>query len=237
MPGQTSIPVPGYAELHLSTRSGHVTVIGEERDDVLIEGGPREEHIERDGAGGVRLMSGHHGSANLEVRCPAGSDAVVGTMSGHVRLRGHLGRARVTTVSGNIEAEHTEALDARTISGSIEVERCDGKCSLQTKSGRARCGSAEKALASTISGQIQFDQAGSAKAQSVSGTIEVGLHGAGDVAVQTISGSVRVQVPKNVRPHTKLRSLSGRPRVECEPGNDCEIAVRSMSGKIEVVPA
>jgi DUF4097 and DUF4098 domain-containing protein YvlB len=237
MSGQTSIPVPGYADLHLSTRSGHVTVIGEERADVLIDGGPRDEHIERDGAGGVRFMSGHHGSKNVEVRVPAGSDAAVGTMSGNVRLRGHLGRVRVTTVSGNIEAEHTEALDARTISGNIEVERCDGKGALQSKSGRIRCGTAEKALASTISGQIRFEHAGSAKAQSVSGTIEVGLQGAGDVAVQTISGSVRVQVPKDVRPHTKLRSLSGRPRVECEPGTDCEIAVRSMSGRIEVVPA
>jgi DUF4097 and DUF4098 domain-containing protein YvlB len=237
MPGQTSIPVPGYADLHLSTRSGHVTVIGEERDDVLIEGGPRDEHIERDGAGGVRFMSANHGSSNVEVRCPTGSDVAAGTMSGHVRLRGHLGRVRVTTVSGNIEAEHVEAIDARTIAGGIEIERCDGKCALQTKSGRAQCGSAGKALASTISGQIRFDQAGSAKAQTVSGTVEVGLQGAGDVAVQTISGSVRVQVPKSVRPHTKLRSLSGRPRVECEPGNDCEIAVRSMSGRIEVVPA
>jgi len=141
MPGQTSIPVPGYADLHLSTRSGHVTVIGEERDDVLIEGGPRDEHIERDGAGGVRFMSANHGSSNVEVRCPTGSDVAAGTMSGHVRLRGHLGRVRVTTVSGNIEAEHVEAIDARTIAGGIEIERCDGKCALQTKSGRAQCGS------------------------------------------------------------------------------------------------
>jgi hypothetical protein len=50
-----------------------------------------------------------------------------------------------------------------------------------------------------------------------------------------MSGAVRVAVPPNARPATRLRSLSGRPRSEPEPGNDFEIAVQSLSGRIEVV--
>ena len=67
--------------------------------------------------------------------------------------------------------------------------------------------------------------------------MELGTQGKGDVAVQTLSGSVRVEVPPDVRPSARLRSLSGRPRCDCELGNDCEIAVQSLSGRIEVVCA
>jgi DUF4097 and DUF4098 domain-containing protein YvlB len=76
--------------------------------------------------------------------------------------------------------------------------------------------------------------AGSAKVQSASGKVELGMRGKGDVAVQTVSGAVKVEVPADVRPATKLRSLSGKLRSDCDEGNDCEIAVQSLSGKIEV---
>ncbi len=66
--------------------------------------------------------------------------------------------------------------------------------------------------------------------------VEARTQGKDDVAVQTLSGSVRIEVPKDVRPNARLRSMTGRPRCDCEEGDDIQIAVRSMSGKIEVVP-
>jgi hypothetical protein len=51
-----------------------------------------------------------------------------------------------------------------------------------------------------------------------------------------MSGSVRVAVPQGIRPSTRLRSLAGRPRCDCPEGEDCRITVKSLSGKIEVVP-
>jgi len=50
-----------------------------------------------------------------------------------------------------------------------------------------------------------------------------------------MSKAVKVEVPADLRPATRLRSLTGRPRSECEEGDDCEISVQSLSGKIEVV--
>jgi DUF4097 and DUF4098 domain-containing protein YvlB len=97
-------------------------------------------------------------------------------------------------------------------------------------------GHARDAQLSTISGTISLEETtGKVRAQTVSGSVDVGTERDGNVAVQTMSGSVRVAVPSGVRPHTRLLSMTGRPRVECEEGSDCQIAVRSMSGRIEVV--
>ena len=232
------ISVPGSAELHLSTSSGRVVVTGEERSDVLIEeGAPSSDRIERDATGRVRFASAKGGSSSLEVRCPAGSDVVVGSISGTVTLRGPLGAVRVTTVSGSVQVESAEELDVRSISGNIEVDRCPGRSRLQTKSGHAVCRCAGDAQVSTLSGRIQLEEAtGRVRAQTVSGTVEVGMTAKNDVTVQTISGSVRVEVPPDVHPSARLRSISSRPHNECPPGDDCEIRVQSMSGKIEVVP-
>ncbi len=240
MAGQPVVlPVPGPAELHVTTRSGRVTITAEERPDVLIEAGaPSPEKIEADPTGRITLTSAKGGSAALEIRCPEGTDAVVGTISGQVELRGPLGAVRVTTVSASIEVERAEALDARSISGSIEVGRCLDRCLLRTKSGQATVDSTGDAYVSTISGQIRLDRTtGKVRAQSASGQVRVGTQSKGDVAVQTLSGAVRVEVPAGVHPDARLRCMAGRPRCDCERGDDCRIAVQSVSGKIEVVPS
>jgi len=233
------LSVPGHAELHLSTSSGRVLVTAEDRSDVVIEAGaPSEDRIDRDATGRIRLTSARGGSADLEVRCPSGTDLVAGTISGKVELEGLFGAVRVTTVNGDVKVDRAEELDVRCVSADIEVERCAGACLLRTKSGRTKIGSVRDARISTISGRILLDEStGTVRAQSVSGAVEVGTQRDGDVAVQTMSGAVRVAVPEGVRPHTRLRSLTGRPRCDCEEGSDCQIAVQSLSGKIEVVPA
>ncbi|MDZ4278585.1 MAG: DUF4097 family beta strand repeat-containing protein [Dehalococcoidia bacterium] len=216
-----------------------MTVTAEERADILIESGaPAEDRIERDATGRIALTSARGGSARLDVRVPAGTDLVVGTLSGRAELRGPLGEVRVTTVSGSVEVERAETLDVRSVSGSIEVKDCSGRCRLATKSGRATCGSVGDALVSTLSGEVQVERVErSAKVQSASGRVELGAQGQGDIAVQTMSGAVRVAFPRGVRPRALLKSLTGRPRCECEEGDDCEVKVRSLSGKIEVVPS
>ena len=233
------LPVSGHAELRISTRSGRIAVTAEERADIRIESDAplRDDRIEADATGLVSVSSARGGSGRLEIRCPPGTDVVAGAVSGKVELRGQLGAVRVTTVSGSIEVERTESIDARSISGSITVEQCSGRCRLQTKSGRVTCRIAGDAQLSTMSGKIElYEATGSVRAQSTSGKVRVTTQGKGDVAVQTLSGAVTVEVPEGVRPAARLRSMTGRPRCDCEEGDDCQITVQSMTGKIEVVP-
>jgi DUF4097 and DUF4098 domain-containing protein YvlB len=240
MSNELTLDIPGHLELHVSTRSGRVYIQAEERDDLHIESDApiREEKIHFDATGRLALKSSRGGSGWLKLRVPNGADMAIGTVSGNVELRGAIGRARVTTISGKINVEQAEALDLRTISGTVEVDRCAGKCKLNSKSGNVSCGQAGQVIASTISGKIDIGQvSGKVAAQSASGRIDVGMSAAGDVAVRTMSGAVRVEVPKGVRPHPRLQSLSGRPTFGCERGDDCEIKAKSLSGKIEVLPA
>ena len=98
-----SLPITGHVELHLLTRSGRVTLVAEERPDVLVEEGVRHpERIESDPTGRIKIASSRKGSADLLVRCPRGTDAVIGTMSGNVTVQGHGGALRITTVTGNV---------------------------------------------------------------------------------------------------------------------------------------
>ncbi len=237
---ELTLPISGHLELHVGTRSGRVTVTGEDRQDLHIESDApiREEKISVDATGRVSLKSSRGGSGWLKLRVPLGADLKIGTVSGSVELAGPIGRARITTVSGKIDVERAEALDARSISGTITVGDCSGRCRLGSKSGNVSCNTAGQAQASTLSGHIELGEvSGKVVAQSASGRIEVGLQTASDVAVSTLSGAVKVHVPKGVRPHPHLRSLSGKPRFDCERGDDCEIKARSLSGKIEVLPA
>jgi DUF4097 and DUF4098 domain-containing protein YvlB len=238
MSSPVALPVPGTADLHLHLTSGSVRVNAEDRDDVKIErGAPSSDRIEIEPTGRIRLKSAKGGSANLEISCPIGSDVYIGAISGAVELTGQFGAVRVNAVSGNVKVDRAESLDVRCVSGSIEVGACSGECRLQTKSGTTSIRSAGDTLASTISGRIQLEQAtGNVKMRTVSGSIDVGLEGKGDVKVETMSGSVRVEVAAGVRPSTKLKSLTGRPKSTCEEGNDCRITVHSLSGRIEVVP-
>ena len=69
------IPPPG-AVLRVTSSSGRVEVTGEERADILVEKG-HEPVVDPDG---VEVR----GSGKVVVRCPTGTDVVVGTGSGDV---------------------------------------------------------------------------------------------------------------------------------------------------------
>jgi DUF4097 and DUF4098 domain-containing protein YvlB len=226
-----------HLELRITARSGRVVVHAEERTDVaVIEGNEdlgvsRAEHC-------LSLSAGRSGSSNLEVRCPLGTNLTVGTGSGRVQLHGTLGAVRVTTASGRIELEEASVADLRSASGDIHAMRCSSFCRVQTASGRADVGSCGSGELTTQSGRVLVGQAsGRVRVCTASGGVDVGGDGHQDMAVQTISGSVRVRLPRHVRPATHLYSTHHTPRCELEAGDDCRIAVQSMHGKIEVVPA
>jgi DUF4097 and DUF4098 domain-containing protein YvlB len=231
-----SIAVKEPVRVCIASRSGRVTVIAEERDDLFAADGESIAEITRDESGQVSL-SARRGSSRIELRCPLGASVRVGTISGSVEFRGLFSEIHVTTTSGSITLEQADAVDIRTVSGNISVKRCGRQCRLQTKTGRAEVGEAESAEVSTVSGRVSVDSAsGAVKVKTATGRVEIGTAGKSDVAVQTLSGAVTVKVPKGIRPAALLRSLSGKFSCGCEEGNDCRVAVQTVSGKIDVVP-
>ena len=215
--------------LTITTASGSVVITGEDRPDIVVDGKAKVE----DGELGEMVVRTK--SSSLDVRCPSGTDVRVGTASGRVELRGRLGDARVTTKSSSVRVEQVETLELRSSSGSIDVETCAGRCRLQTTSGSVRVDEAGDVDISTVSSSIGVECAGGGRIHTVSGSVDIGATGASDLDVRSISGSVKITLARGVRPHVRLRTVSGKARCDCEEGDDVLVAVSSVSGSVKVV--
>jgi DUF4097 and DUF4098 domain-containing protein YvlB len=216
------------ARLRIVSKSGSVSVVAEPGAEISVKGGTFVAE-----ADGTYLVTA--GSKNLEVRCAPGTDLIVGTMSGSVRVEGTLGATRVVSKSGSIQIDAATQVDARTASGSVTVGECEGQCRVVVTSGSIRVGRAHHASAAGVSGSIHVDDTDAADVKNVSGTIEVGCTGLGRVAIRSVSGKVDVSVPPECAPATLLKSISGSIRCECAEGSDGEIDVKTVSGRIRVV--
>jgi DUF4097 and DUF4098 domain-containing protein YvlB len=222
---------PGPLEIRISANSGSITVMGETRADVIADAAATVEQVSD---GSVEVVP-PNSSTSVRVHCPEGCDVVVGTRSGSVTLLGRLGAVRATTVSGSIKAEEVTSADLRAMSGSIAVGSCEGICRVQTKSGSVRVGAAGAAEVMIGSGSVEVDHVdGALLVRAISGSVHVGTGGRERVEVETMSGSITVSLPPDCHPDVRARSMSSRPRVEPLAGADCEVVVRTLSGKIVV---
>lgn len=236
MPDVQRYDLPVAVTLRVQSRSGRVRVIAEPREDVEARG-ERLEATEQDDGRVLQVRAGR-GSGAVEVRCPAGTDLVVGTHSGSVQLEGKLGEVSVTTVSGSIEVDAADQADLRSMGGSIHINACRERCRLSTVSGTITGGEAGSVAASSMAGAIKFARVrGAFKARSVSGNIEAACDGEGPIKLKTVSGRVSITLPNGTAPDAFVKSLSGRVECVCPPGDDVRIDAMSVSGSIQVGPA
>jgi DUF4097 and DUF4098 domain-containing protein YvlB len=238
-----TLPLHGAARLRISNRSGRVLVVCEERTDILVERGvDSPAGVDSEAPGQYRMAGDHGGSSTIELRCPAGTDLVIGTLSGRVEVKGRAGAVVISTASGSIDVERALAVDLRSLSGDIAIGSCLGNCRLHTKSGKVHVAASGRAEVSTISGRVTLAHecddtpcSDELKVRTASGGVEVDAMGPHNMSINTLSGSVTVRLPQEVHPSAKIRSLSGRPRIAVDPGTDCEVAVSTMSGRVELV--
>lgn len=228
--------LPIAVTLRLQSRSGRVRVIAEAREDVEAQG-ERLQATEDDGGATLQVRAGR-GSGNLVVRCPAGTDIVVGTHSGGVRLEGQFGDVSITTMSGTIDLEAADQADLRTMSANITVGSCAGAARTSSISGTINGGRTGSAVASTMSGSITFEHVrGEFRARSVGGSIAAVCDGEGAIAVKTVSGTVRITLPAGMRLEACCKTMSGRIECPFPVGNDLRVDAISVSGSIQVVPS
>lgn len=227
-----TITFPSGSGLRVQSRSGKVLIIAEERTDVLAE----TDAVEYFGEGDIlTVRSSRGGSKQITVRCPIDTDVDVGTQSGGVQLEGTFGSVRITTISGSIEVDRAADADLRTMSGKLTVGECHGRCRMNAISGNVTGGELESATASSVSGSIKLGRVnGDLRARTVSGSVDVAACGASPIAVKTVSGRVRIELPEGTAPDTHFKT---RGRVQCDlpRGRDCRIDAASLSGSIEVV--
>jgi len=211
----TRFPMPAGGTLRITSVSGHVTLVAEDRPDLELSSAKHRPELRDEGRAVVLSTI----ASPLEVRCPKGINVVAGAVSGHIRLQGSFGSVRASTVSGHITVDSASGdVDLRSISGHLSIGECGGQCQLNTKSGRISAGQAVKSV----------------RAFTLSGQVELGTAGLEEVQVRTVSGAVRITVPGGRMPRTRLRTLSGHVRCDCPEGTDFDLKASTVSGSIEV---
>ncbi len=225
---RVEFPAEGIDRVRISTVSGAIAVLAEERSDFAIEsGGGKAEVVE-----GVLTIAVQN--SRVALQCPLGTDLVAGTNSGGIVLAGRLGDVAVSSLSGNVHIRHAANADVRAGSGKVVVDQCDGRARISVKSGTAELGSAAEFAGATISGAVTANVTGAMRVRSVSGAVDATAGGEGDIAVETLSGQVTVRLPEGVRPRARLASRSSKPLCDCPEGDDLKVAIRSLSGRIHV---
>lgn len=214
--------------LEITTRSGSVLVrVTDVARPTVVDG---NASIDDDGV--VHSTS----SGRVEVCCPAGTDVVIGTLSGSVECRGALGRVVVSTRSGKVHIDDAAEADVRTLSGSVELESCSGECQVVTKSAAVGIGAAADASVTSKSGTVEIGAVVNATVRSASGKVRVDMLGGGAVDVRTMSGRVDVHLPAEQSPVVALHSRSGSVSGAGLPGTEQggSLSVDTLSGAITV---
>lgn len=211
--------------VRITTTSGRVTVIAENRRDVRVSGGVE---VTQDGS----TVTAQATSSSVEARVPIGVDVMIGTTSGRTAVEGRVGSLSVVSTSGRITAEHAASLDARSASGRIKVERVDGDCRVRTSSGRVTVGQCHDCDVSTTSGRVELAAvAGTARAHCISGRIDIRMVEPHDVDAETVSGRISVSVPSGARVR---RTTDEAPAAPSDKDYDCTVTARSVSGRVDI---
>ncbi len=223
------MPEVDTVRLNVSTRSGSVRVDAAPGIELSIDGGA----VVGDNEGELQVRR-TEGASTIVVHCPLDTDVTIGTVSGSIVTEGRLGAVRVVTVSGKVHVAEAQRVDVRAKSGTVELDACAGECRVVVISGKVKVGKAQRISVAGVSGTVRAEQVEGAEVKTVSGKVMLGATGTGAVSVHTVSGTVEIEVPGDVEPATRLRSISGRIRNECPAGGGGPIAVASVSGAIRV---
>ena len=181
----------------------------------------------------------------IEVRTPPGAEVRVAVASADVELHGRLGRAQLTSASGDVSVESCTELEVRTASGDTHVQAVEGAVTVGTASGDVRVDSAGgPALLRTASGDIVVDEVtGDLSARTASGDVGVGRASRGTVRLKTVSGDGTVGVEPGLRLWLDLQSVSGRLVSELDEddavgdggtGPELAVLLQSVSGDLRI---
>ena len=214
--------------LRVTSRAGAVVIAAEDRGDVRVEGGAEAMRTTDEG------LTVDGGRGRVAVRCPTGTDLLIGAGSGSVSVTGAVGAARVTSARGSVTIEHAREVDARTGSGAVTIGTCEGACRVKSGRGMVRVGRAASAELSAERGRVEVDAVGPAKVRVGRGSISVGLTEPATAELETHAGAITVTVPHGVRPALALHSRRGQVRCDFSPGRDGEIRATTANGQIVV---
>jgi DUF4097 and DUF4098 domain-containing protein YvlB len=244
---KTPEPISALIEVAI----GDIRIVAEERDTTVVEIRPSDANQESDVraaeqarvefvAGRLlikaakqrgRGLFGRHGSIDVTVELPAGSDLETVAAVAEIRGTGRLGECRFKVSAGGVQLDQTAGLELETGAGAVNVNRVAGDAVLRTGTGKIRVreidGSAEikNSDGDNWVGEIR----GPLRVSSANGDITVDRAHA-DVTASTANGEV--QVGEVVRGATSLKTANGQINVGIRSGSAARLDVHTSYGRV-----
>jgi DUF4097 and DUF4098 domain-containing protein YvlB len=179
----------------------------------------------------------------VTVEVPDGTDVACETGSADVDASGPVGSLSAKTGSGDVRfAEALSDVALKSGSGDLKGSRVRGDLAAHTASGDVGVDVVEGGVAArTASGDLTLgDVDGSVQAASVSGDVEIRSLASGTARLQSVSGDVSVGVVSGVDVYLDLGSTSGDVSSDLESadapieGPQLELTVTTVSGDVRV---
>lgn len=251
-------PLAAGGRVEVSNIAGKVTVRGWDRNEVALTGNLADGlRLQQDKSSNrvrwevIYPRNSNSGGATLELRVPRSVEVQVGTVSADIDMADvDLRRLSANAVSGGITAAgRSGEASLATVSGSIRSQVQTQRLSLRAVSGDVQAGGgiAGEVNAETVSGDIRLDTARVQRlaAEAVSGSLRVGADGlapGGKVTLETVSGSIALELPGKVSARLAVKTFSGeiqsdagqveRPRYG--PGRSLETRLGAGDGDISI---
>lgn len=212
----------------ISNVSGSVEVRGWDRNEVHVKGELDEDvkRVDVESGGGrttikvVLPSSSNDGDARLTVSVPRNSSVEVSAVSADVVSRGVAGLQRLTSVSGEIDAEIAgDGSAVKTVSGDLKV-RGDGK--------------PISVRASSVSGSLDLANfAGKLDVVTVSGDATAKLGEVSEIRGRTTSGELVISGQLGRGARVDVEAVSGDVTLRLGPPVGISMEIESFSGDIQ----
>jgi hypothetical protein len=217
-------------EINVSSVAGDIEITGWDKAEVQVQADvsdPKRVKVESDNGHRISIAVrggsdgsgwfGNHG-AKLRLHVPSGSEINLSAVSADVRSHGVTGRQSLQTVSGEIQADITDA-EVKTVSGDLKLRGS---------------GAPQRLRINSISGDITLtNAAGDLEARTVSGDLRATLSAAHTITLHSTSGDMQFTGRLARDGSLEAETTSGDVRLQLpfESGYDYEL--RSFSGDIE----
>lgn len=248
---------------------GEVQIVASDRDDTVVEVRPTSpakkadvqavEETQVEYVNGRLLVKsqrdwrlytpfGGHGSVDILIELPTGSDVRADSMAGPLHSRGRLGDCRFKSAAGNISLEHCAKLNVETSAGEVSVKSVDGDAEAKTASGGMRIGviggtavlknSNGETWVGEVTGDLKInaangsivvDQAhGSVQAKTANGSVRIGDVARGSVVLGTSMGEVEIGIREGTAAWLDVSSGFGKVRSSLEASDSAAGAVETV---------
>lgn len=225
---EQKVAADANGSVEISNVAGVLDISGWDRAEVEVRGelGEGVERVEVNGGGArtyikvITRRNADDGEAHLSISVPKGSELSASAVSADIDSKRIQGRQRLTTVSGDIQAELAGAdSQVKSVSGDILLRGAQKPADLRVN---------------TVSGNVRLERAaGEVDATSISGDVSVDMNPATGVRLHSTSGNLTFKGQLDSSASLEAETVSGEVVLGVSSKAGYEYEVLSFSGDIE----